>query len=407
MKIVNPIRRGSNLTITALVTYLGIGLSLVSAPIVVNQIGADGKGLIAGSFVAVQLLSWTAFLGLPRGLSMQMSSKFRPRISAFVILILLGLAASLLTLCSAGGISNGDAYLKHLIILASLVLPLAGLSQLANDYLLSSGKIAQWNIVRSFNLIIPAVTIIFFASLGILDVWNTFLVTLSCQGVASVISIILLSRGLHSKTAEKIPWKFSLHFWFASLTDAVSGRIDLLILTAISFPSVVGVYSIAVTCASAAGAATQALNDSSFHKIVQAKSTNSHELVKRKAILGLSISLVVGFAVFAAVSIFAVPVFGVDFSSLPEITAFLIIYQAISDQWRLQTYQHSAKLRGGILAISSTLGLVVFGIVILFLSHNFSSITGVDMSIAMVVLSIFRLCSFFAIDKLNKKMKNN
>jgi O-antigen/teichoic acid export membrane protein len=53
------------------VTYAGMGLGLISAPILARTLGADGRGVLAGAFVFVQLLSWVAFMGLPRGLAIQ------------------------------------------------------------------------------------------------------------------------------------------------------------------------------------------------------------------------------------------------------------------------------------------------------------------------------------------------
>src|SRR5690606_14433959 len=54
-------RRLRPLMATPLVTYAGLSLSLLSTPMLTQAVGADGRGVIAGSFVMLQIMTWVAF----------------------------------------------------------------------------------------------------------------------------------------------------------------------------------------------------------------------------------------------------------------------------------------------------------------------------------------------------------
>ncbi|TFD63781.1 oligosaccharide flippase family protein [Cryobacterium ruanii] len=377
---------------TTFVTYAGMGLSLLSAPIIARTIGADGRGLLAAAFVTVQLLSWTAFLGLPRTLAVAATQKHLVSRSGMLTTTLLGVVSTVLALATADVVANGNEQLALLIRIGAPQLLFAGLAQLGMEYTLSNGRFVLWNVLRSINLILPSAAVLVAFAVGNLTFELVYAATLFGQVVTIIVGSLLCIPLLRRSGIVKIPWRFTLQYWSTSALDAVGGRIDQLLLAALAPPHVLGVYAVAVTCASAAAGATQAINDITFSRFLNAEQQAASTTLRSRSFIGLAASLTSGILVIVLINMLAVPLFGTDFKSLPTVCAILIIYQGVTDQWNLRTYWDSASLNGRGLTASSVIGLIaLLGGLAVFL--QFESLTGAVMAICMVAMALVRLTS--------------
>lgn len=343
---------------TPLVTYAGLALNLLSTPMLTRTVGADGRGVIAGSFVVLQIMLWISFLGLPRGLSLR--ARARDEVSAVGVLTLtgLGLLGAVLVVALAPVISGGDDRIETGIRLSALVLPLAGLAHLGTEIVLVRGRLIAFNVIRSMVLIVPSLGYIVAFLAGSLSVVVAYGVTLLGQVLAVLSGLVVAVPALRRTRRDPLPWSFSLRYWIASAMDGVTSRLDQLILTATVSASVLGVYAVAVTCASAAGGLTQAINHWTYSQMA-AHPASAQKMVRSRARIGVVLSLGTGLVVIAAVAALGTRIFGPDFSGLTPVVAVLVLAQLLHDQWSLRVYRDSAREDGSAIAFSSAVAVVV------------------------------------------------
>src|SRR5690606_35543258 len=133
---------------------------------------------------------------------------------------------------------------------------------------------------------------------------NAYLITLSAQVIATVLGCIAAVGPLREATRSATPWAFSLRLWSSSALDSLGGRLDLLLLTALTSATTVGVYAVAVTCAAASGELTQALNQLAYSRFAASDFDKSSNTLSLRAKYGAIMSVAVGAAVVGAVALF-------------------------------------------------------------------------------------------------------
>lgn len=374
---------------TPLVTYAGLGLNLLSTPMLTRTVGADGRGVIAGSFVVLQIMLWISFLGLPRGLSLRARERDEVSAAGVVTLTGLGLLGAVLVVALAPVISGGDDRIETGIRVSALVLPLAGLAHLGTEIVLVRGRLIAFNAIRSMVLVVPSLGYIVAFLAGSLSVVVAYGVTLLGQMLAVLCGLVVAVPALRGARRRALPWSFSLRYWIASAMDGVTSRLDQLILTATVSASVLGVYAVAVTCAYATGGLTQAINHWTYSQMA-AHPASAQRLVRSRAQIGVVLSLATGVAVVAAVAALGTRIFGADFDGLTPVVAVLVLAQLLHDQWSLRVYRDSAREEGSAIALSSAVSVVVLtagagALQVLGL------LDGVTMAVAVVLSNATRL----------------
>jgi O-antigen/teichoic acid export membrane protein len=371
-----------------------MGLSLISAPLLARTLGPDGRGVLAGAFVATQVLSWVVFLGLPRGLTLQ--DHKRSEISGWGIVVvgLLGPASAILAFLGAEALSNGDARIEIGIKISASVLALTGLSQLGIEMVLIDGRLLPFNLVRTATLILPSLAYIVAFFTGSLSLEVAFSITFLGSVVATLIGCAYALPAIKRSHRTPIPWNFSLRYWTTTAFDSVGGRLDQLLLTALNPAAVVGMYAVAVTCASASGGLTQALNHMTYSRFAQSGSVSSSStgLLRRRTLLGGGLSVLVAVPVLLLVVFFGEAIFGPGYHDLAAVTAILIISQFLNDQWQLRIYHDSAAENARALTLASALGLASLALSA-YLFYVAGSLNGVHMAICVVVFGAVRLAS--------------
>jgi hypothetical protein len=149
---------------------------------------------------------------------------------------------------------------------------------------------------------------------------------------------------------------------------------------------------VAVTCASASGGLTQALNHITYSRIAKSESStegNAHVL-RRRTILGALFSVAVAVPVILLVIFFGETLFGTGYHGLPLITAILVISPFLNDQWQLRIYMDSAAENSSSLTVASALGLAVLA-TSAWMFHTFGRLDGSEMAFCVVLFGATRL----------------
>lgn len=376
---------------TAMVSYLGMALSLVSAPLLARELGAEGRGVLAAAFATVQLLAWLAFLGLPRGMSVEYArDDTSVSRNGIVWLSILGVSSCVVTWSCADILANGNPLVSGAIRITALVLPLTGLTQLGIEVLLAQGKLTKWNLIRCASLVLPSIVIIGAFAIGELSLEVAFLATFAGTSIATLAGAAACLPLVLRVARKKAPWSSSVNFWGASSFDNIAGRIDQILLVALTSPSSLGVYAVAVTCASASGVVTQAINHVSFSKFIVSDDSEKRGALASRAITGLYASTISGGLVIATVSVFGHQLFGPGFEDLTAVTACLVVFQIINDQWQLRLYADSASGTTRASALAPLIGVVVMIISVYLLQSN-NLLTASTMAMSLIVFGLTRL----------------
>lgn len=370
-----------------------MGLSLVSAPLLARTLGPDGRGVLAGAFVSTQILSWVAFLGLPRGLAIQQKKHSTISGVGVILVALLGPASAILAIFTADLISNGDERIAIGIRIGALVLILSGVSQIGIELVLVQGRLWPFNFVRIATLVLPSLAYIVAFLTGTLTLEVAFSITFLGNVLSTVIGCAYAIPAIHRARREPVPWNFSLRLWFTAAFDSVGGRLDQLLLTALSPAAVLGMYAVAVTCASASGGLTQALNHVTYSRFAKSETTvNAHALMRQRTVYGAILSMVVAIPVLLVVVFFGEALFGNGYHNLPFVTAILVVSQFLNDQWQLRVYMDSAAEDPRALAIASALGLLSMGLSA-WAFYSFGILGGIQMAICVVFFGAVRLAA--------------
>jgi O-antigen/teichoic acid export membrane protein len=377
---------------TAAWTYLGFALSLLSAPVLAHTLGADGRGVIAACVAPVQVLGWIGFLGLPRPLAVNVVSNNRINYGSVFWLSVLGIIGTLSLNVGATVLSGGDSRIEIGIRIFSPLLVFSGFAQLGAESLHLRSKFLYWNILRSSSLIIPSISTIALYLSGHLTITSAvgslflgqlfYVVGGFC---ASVPALRNLKPGMHQD------WGFSLKFWSATVFDSLGGRLDQVLLAALVSTVQLGSYAVAVTCASASGALTQAFNHVAFPGHLSSEDSSSN--YKRQALIGIGTSTLSGSAVVAVVALYGTKIFGPTFDDLAAISAILVAYQVAADQWQLIVYRDSAQLKSGRISFASVIGLVLLVISAAVL-YSFNLLNAVSMAACMFVFGVSRITAY-------------
>lgn len=380
---------------TAAWTYLGFALSLLSAPILAHTLGADGRGVLAASVAPVQVLSWIGFLGLPRPLAVDVVANRRINWGSVFWLSVLGIAGTLLLNICAGILSGGDSRIELGIRVFSPMLLFSGFAQLGSERLHLSSKFLQWNLLRSTSLTIPSLATIvlyFLGNLTIVSAVGALVLGQLLYIVGGICAFFPALRGLRPGMRQN--WGFSLKFWSATVFDSLGARLDQVLLAALASSVQLGSYAVAVTCASASGALTQAFNHVAFPSHLSMDENGTR--YKKQALVGVATSLLSGSAVVLVLSFYSEKIFGPTFEDLAQISAILVVFQLVADQWQLVVYRDSAKLKSGHISMASMIGFVILVISVSAL-HLLALLNAISMAACMLAFGISRLGCYFLI----------
>jgi O-antigen/teichoic acid export membrane protein len=382
-------RQFKNLVQTAGVTYGGTALSLVSAPLLARTIGADGRGVLASAFVILQLLSWVSFLGLPRGMALQVHKRHEVSAPGVAIVIVLGLASVVLAWIISAPLAQGDHRIEFGIKISSVLLLGSGLSQLGTELLVLESRIRAYNVTRSLVLVFPSLMIIVAFATGTLTLETAYVTMLSGQVLTTIAGCYFALRSRTTSRAA-VPWNFSLKSWATNALDAVGGRGDQVALSALAPTPVLGVYAVAVTCATASAGLTSALNTLAFSRLARPADSESAAFLRRRSLMGVAFSAVSGGLIVVIVHLFGRVLFGPTFDGLTPVVIVLVLAQLVADQWILRVLSESGQETPTRLIQASFSAIIVLAAMVGSIAA-FGLLSALSMAGAMLAFAVVRL----------------
>ena len=353
------LQRGRPVLQLAGVTYVGLGLSVLSAPMLATALGAGGRGQPAAAFAVIHVLSLVAFVGLPRGVAVQDHREEAASRSAIVLVGVVGLLSASACFLAADVLAGGDAWVAGAIRLSSVVLALAGLYQLGVERLLLGSRHGAYNLARACNVVLPSLGYIVAFLAGALTLELAFAITLVGQVLAALVGVASSLGAIRRAERRPAPWRFSLSMWSSTVVDGVAWRLDQVLLAMLANSATLGVYAVASTLASASGGLTQAINAVLYGRFAADEALR----MRRSRLLSLVSSALASAALITAIALWQEALLGPTFDGLLAPLALLCLAQALNDQWQLQVYRQAASQAHAGITMPSWLGLGAFAAV--------------------------------------------
>ena len=377
------VQRGRPVLALAGVTYAGLALSVISAPMLAMALGASGRGQLAAAFAVIQVLGFVAFVGLPRGIAVQDHHESSASRAAVVLVGAVGILSASACFLAADQLAGGVPWVADAIRISAVVLALAGVYQIGVEHLLLTSRLSIYNLSRICNVVLPSVGYIAAFLAGALTLELAFAISLTGQLLSSTVGVVSSLGVVARSTSKRPPWRFSLSMWSSTVVDGVAWRMDQVILAMFASSATLGVYAVASTIASASGGLTQALNTVLYGRFA-ATAHDGADHIRRSRVIAFASSVLASTAMVAAMGVWHEALLGPTFDGVMAPLVLLCIAQALNDQWQLQVYRQAAAQTSAGLTAPSWVGLAAFGLV----ATAFSAAGQLDaVTMALAVLS--------------------
>ncbi len=311
---------------------------LLTAPILAQALGAEGRGEVAAALAPGALMLSVATLGLPEALTYYLAKYPRATrvsiLSSSLVAVALGAISFVLVLAALPFLSAGSAELADLIVLATaLVVPalVVGMIRAAATGRQMWVTLAVERLVSSL-LRIVGLGVLFL--LGELTVLNAVLVT----SIAPVITVVLYARVFanppDSAPSARFPGSvpraligFGSRVWIGAVAGMLYGRLSQIIMAPLSDLTELGLYVVAITISDVPLVVAGAIQGALFGVNSQSRNAGQVTLTSRVSLLiGATGCLVLG----ATLPLWIGPVFGQEFQDALVPTWLLLIASVIA-----------------------------------------------------------------------------
>ncbi|PYI37593.1 hypothetical protein CVS30_14425 [Arthrobacter psychrolactophilus] len=325
-----------HMAITAF-SYLFVPMAaIVSAPILANSLGVDGRGEVAAATAPLMLAVAIFALGLPQAVVHYVAAQ--PNIIRYLlrpvllVQLLTGLTGTLVVALTSSLLAGSDPNLASLIGLAGLILPGTLIVGIFRG--LASG-LHRWTLVTIERCLTEFTKLVVFLILSLMDaltVTSAVLVTaLSAVASGLVYFALLRNRGTIPAGAErtirlKDMFSFGGRIWIGSLSGILLTRISQVLMTPLASVSQLGYYVIAVNVSDASLLANNAVRDVTLAADSAQQKTARATMSARCSLL---ISAIVGIVISATIPLWFIRLFGSDFSPSIPLVIILIIANVV------------------------------------------------------------------------------
>ncbi|MDN4472019.1 oligosaccharide flippase family protein [Demequina zhanjiangensis] len=359
--------------LTAAVSGVANPLSmLIVSPVLARVLGVEGRGELAAATAPLSLAIVVLAFGIPETLTHFLARDRRLArgvglylTAALVVLGLIGVSSIYLL---APVLSGSVESLERLIRLASIALvPALGQSALrgwAMGHHLWRSVAAERYLTASVRLL----GVYGLALGGALTVTTATIVMAAAYAIGGVSYLPAFARSLRTQSAppaEDGARKYFLYaalLWFGTLSGALLGRIDQVLITPLSATGELGIYVVAVNVAEAILVFNTAFRDVIFPRESAAPSLDRLAQVARTSTL---ITALVGIGVCVAAPL-AVPwIFGDDFSGSTLVIVVLVVGLVVGNPGSIAGAGLAARGRPGIRS-GLLFASVVTNVVLLF-----------------------------------------
>ncbi|MHA7269801.1 oligosaccharide flippase family protein [Arthrobacter sp. HLT1-20] len=313
-------------------SYLFVPVAaLVSAPILAQTLGVDGRGAVAASTAPLLLAVSIFALGLPQAVVHFVASTpsavaylLRPIIT---IQLLVGLLGSLLIMLTASILAGSDPGLTSLVLLVAPMLPATLIVGVLRG--LASG-LHRWTLVtieRCLTEFLKLVSFVVLMWTGNLTVLTAVVVTV-VSAVASgfTYTVLLRDRSTWKQTdLPRLPLKevlsYGMRIWVGSLSGVLLTRMAQVIMTPLSSVSQLGYYVVAVNVSDASLLANNAVRDVTLASDSAQQRTDRATLSARCSLL---ISAAMGIVIVGSMPFWFTSLFGEEFAPAMALVAMLV-----------------------------------------------------------------------------------
>jgi O-antigen/teichoic acid export membrane protein len=240
----------------SMVWGLGVyGTALLTGPMLARALGPEGRGELASVVAPAQVLVFVLGFGVPGACAYFAHSVPRARLVGGSITTSLVLAAPvtvLLWFAAPAYLADRDPMTVtalRLLLVQALVTIVA---QATNEHRRAIGGAGvTYNLFRSLAVLVnaAAVTVLFVTGhLGLASALTAFVAAAVVADVLTLASAHLERPRLHVPTVRRL-WSFGSRSWVGTLSNAMSGRLDQVLLVGMTTSAQLGRYAVAVSAA--------------------------------------------------------------------------------------------------------------------------------------------------------------
>jgi O-antigen/teichoic acid export membrane protein len=349
---------------------------LVSAPILAQSLGVDGRGEVAAATAPLTLIITAATFGIPDAVQYVVARspaalRHATR-TALALIVLAGLAATAAVILAAGWLSDGNATIERLIVVASLaIVPSLVVAVLRG----SASGLHQWRRVsteRFISALIRVLALIPLALTGSLTP-TTAVIVIAVGPLLGVVAYWNLKGpdipqdGAHEPVSAKQILGFGGRVWVGAISGILLSRVDQVLMTPLSSAYQLGLYAVAATIADIPLIINRAVRDVTFSADA-ADATDAR--LGTSARISSTASALLGL-VTGVTMIWWLPwLFGDDFSPAIPITAVLLLAAVLGTPGSIAGAGLSARGRPGLRSSSLVVACVInVALVIVLVPH--------------------------------------
>jgi len=317
-------RRGTDLVRSVFRNAVGnlagpIG-GLLSAPVLAQAVGVDGRGAVAAVSAPILLAAVIAGFGLPDAMTyfVARSPGVMRRIRRRVIVLAMATATATATVVALGApVLLADPPSRELlaVLAASTIVPSAVIGVLRAH----AAGLGRWGAISIERTAGPLLRLIAFLALSAthrLDVTTASIVMVAAPLVAGLIYLrdvrLPVPTAVSSAPAHRTLLDYGARAWFGTLAGAVVMRLDQVLMVPLSSSEQLGLYAVAVTISELPLVATSAVREVLLTS--DARSEDDHALA-RAARLAAMASASAAAALCAGAPWWLPRLFGQDFAA--------------------------------------------------------------------------------------------
>ncbi|MFW7414198.1 lipopolysaccharide biosynthesis protein [Demequina sp. SO4-18] len=318
------------MTATSLLVPIG---GLVSAPVLAQGLGTDGRGEFAAALAPASLIIGVATLGLPEALTYSLAK--RPSITRRALLwsslatVVLGALSVLVVWWALPFLSAGDPQLARLILLATIW----NIPALVVGLLRGAAVGRQmWGVVaweRVAMTVLRVGALVALLGTGRLTVETAVIVSIAMPILSGLVYVGLLTRPPHDQDQDVEDgrvvaplFRYGAVVWVGGIATMVIGRLAALLMLPLSDAEQLGLYAVATTIADVPLLVAMAIQGTLFG--VSSKTTDPTR-VTTTARLTLIIGAAGCAVIAASLPLWLGPLFGEGFVDATVPTIMLLV----------------------------------------------------------------------------------
>lgn len=352
-------------------------VSLVTAPILAQSLGVEGRGLVAAAVAPLLFVVAVGALGIPDAIIYFVAKHTRNARQitsrSATLLLALGLLSGAAVWFSAAPLAAGNADLVRLIGITAIATPLNFLAYLPRGLALGSHR---WKLAATVMLISAALRLATYLVLwlgGWLTPLTAVFIILAMPVLESLFYLPFLFRRLGAREVhEKNPElgfaaisSFGGRLWFGSLAGVVLSRMDQLLMVPLSNAKQLGLYVVAVSVGEAPGLIASAVRGVILPSdAAESNSKHADGRLQRAARITSFLTLLSSLALGASCWWWLPLLFGQDFAAAVPATLVLLLASSLGAAGSVAGAGLSARNRPGLrslsMGIAAVLNLVVF-----------------------------------------------